>query len=100
MTKKFWKDWQKRIGETKEIRSFYIYGGIGGSLVGDLPFKIISATFNKDVVDLVLEETSLNVITNRHHVENRYISLNRKDISTVRFNGVSKVKVGSIPQLN
>ena len=40
----------------------------------------------KDVVDLILEETSYNPISGRHHVENRYITLNRKDIATVRFN--------------
>lgn len=85
MTKKFWNDWQKRVGETKEIKGFYICGGIGGSLVGYLPFKIISAKFNGNIVDMVLEETSYNPISGRHHVENRYITLNRKDISTVRF---------------
>lgn len=85
MTKKFWKDWQNRIGETKEIKGFMPWGSIGGSLVGYLPFRIISAKFNKNTVDLVLEETSLNVITNRHHVENRYLTLNRKEISTVKF---------------
>jgi len=86
MTKKFWNDWQKRVGETKEIKGFYIYGGIGCSLVGYLPFRILSAKFDKDVVDLILEETSYNPISGRHHVENRYVTLNRKDIATVRFN--------------
>ena len=85
MTKKFWNDWQKRVSETKEIKGFYIYGGIGCSLVGYLPFRILSAKFDKDVADLILEETSYNPITGRHHVENRYITLNRKDIATVRF---------------
>jgi hypothetical protein len=84
MTKKFWNDWQKRIGETKEINGFY-NGGIGGSLVGYLPFRILSAKFNKDVVDLILEEASYNPISGRHHVENRYVTLNRKYIATVRF---------------
>lgn len=85
MTKKFWKDWQNRIGETKEIRGFMPWGSIGGSLVGYLPFKIISAKFSNDTVDLIIEETSLNVITDRHHVENRYVTLHRKEISTIKF---------------
>ena len=25
MTKKFWNNWQKRIGETKNIQLFYVY---------------------------------------------------------------------------
>ena len=88
MTKKFWNDWQKRVGETKAIYGWYENSKgreVGGSLIGYLPFKIISAKFNKNTVDLVLEETSLNVITNRHHVENRYLTLNRKEIATVEF---------------
>lgn len=87
MTKKFWKDWQKRVGETKEIKGFMPWGEIGGSLVGYLPFKIISAIFHhhNDTVDLVLEETSFNPITHKHHVENRYLTLNRKEISTIIF---------------
>ena len=86
MTKKFWNDWKNRVGETKEIKGFDIYGGIGGSLVGYLPFRILSAKFTKDVVDLILEETSYNPISGKHHVENRYVTLNRKDIATVKFN--------------
>ena len=88
MTKKFWNDWQKRVGETKAIYGWYENSKgkcIGGSLVGYLPFRIISAKFNKNIVELVLEETSLNVITNRHHVENRYLTLNRKEIATIYF---------------
>lgn len=85
MTKKFWKDWQNRIGETKHILGFLPWGEVGGSLVGYLPFRIISAKFNKNTVNLVLEETSFNPITHKHHVENRYLTLNRKEIATVEF---------------
>ena len=88
MTKKFWKDWQNRIGETKSIYGWYENSKgrvVGGSLVGYLPFRIISAKFNKNTVDLVLEEISLNVITHRHHVENRYVTLHRNEIATVKF---------------
>ena len=54
-------------------------------LVGYLPFRILSAKFTKDVVDLILEETSYNPINGKHHIENRYIKLDRNDIATVRF---------------
>lgn len=95
MTKKFWKDWQKRIGETKQIYDWLIYQTydgiekkqIGGSLVGYLPFKILSAKFNGDTVDLKLEiKSEVWTFQGIHtHVENKYLTLNRKDISTVRF---------------
>ena len=70
MTKKFWADWQKRIGETNAIYGWITYTGFdgverkreGGSLIGYSPFKILSAKFNGDTVDLKLEivETVFN----------------------------------------
>ena len=96
MTRKFFNDWQKRIGETKNIYSwltYQTYDGIekkqiGGSIVGYLPFKILSAKFNKNIVDLVLEikREAWNKNGIHIHVENKYITLNRKDIATVTFN--------------
>lgn len=59
MTKKFWKDWQNRIGETEDIklnicvfnknndRCYY-----NSVLYGD---KILKASFYGDAVDLVIE---------------------------------------------
>ena len=97
MTKKFWADWQKRIGETKEIYGWIKhtrYDGVetkrsGGSLVGYNPFKILSAKFNGDTVDLKLEviETVFNRSTwgIHNHVENKYITLHRTDISDIKF---------------
>lgn len=96
MTKKFWNDWQNRIGETKQIYdwlTYQTYNGIekkqiGGSIIGYLPFKILSAKFNNDIVDLVLEiKREVWTKNGIHiHVENKYFTLNRKDISTVTFN--------------
>lgn len=87
MTKKFWKDWQNRIGETKQILGFMPWGEAGGSLVGYLPFKIISAKFNGNTVELVLETKSevFGKNGNHIHVENKYFTFNRKEISTVEF---------------
>ncbi len=95
MTKKFWNDWQKRIGETNQIYGWLIhktYDGIekkqiGGSMIGYLPFKILSAKFNSNTVELVLETKSEVFGKNGYHihVENKYFTLNRKDIATVEF---------------
>ena len=87
MTKKFWKDWQNRIGETKQILGFLPWGEAGGSLIGYLPFKIISAKFNGNTVELVLETKSevFGKNGNHIHVENKYFTFNRKEISTVKF---------------
>lgn len=98
MTKKFWVDWQKRIGETKAIYGWCKwtrYDGVetkreGGSLIGYLPFKILSAKFNGDTVDLKLEvvDRVFNKSTwgFHNHVENKYYTLHRNDISTIVFN--------------
>lgn len=98
MTKKFWADWQKRIGETKEIYvwcKWTRYDGVeikraGGSLIGYLPFKILSAKFNGDTVDLKLEVVdrvfSRSTWGFHNHVENKYYTLHRNDISQIVFN--------------
>jgi hypothetical protein len=90
MTKKFWLDWQKRIGETKQIYGWYENSKgkcVGGSLVGYLPFKILSAKFNDNIVDLKLEiKSEVWTFQGIHtHVENKYLTLHREDISTVEF---------------
>ena len=87
MTKKFWNDWQKRVGETKQILGFLPWGEAGGSLIGYLPFKIISAKFNGNTVELVLETKSEVFGKNGYHIhiENKYFTFNRKDIATVEF---------------
>lgn len=89
MTKKFWNDWQKRIDETKKIIGWYeeASGKRKGSLIGLLPFKILSAKFNNDTVDLALELEFDVVDENGWHTrfENKYLTLNREDIATVEF---------------
>ena len=97
MTKKFWKDWQNRIGETKAIYGWCKWtrhDGVemkreGGSLIGYSPFKILSAKFNGDTVDLKLEVVdrvfNKNTWSFNNHVENKYYILHRNDISTIRF---------------
>lgn len=97
MTKKFWKDWQNRIGETKAIYGWckwIRHDGVemkreGGNLIGYLPFKILSAKFIGDTVELKLEvvDRSFNRSTwsFNNHVENKYYTLHRNDISTVKF---------------
>lgn len=90
MTKKFWNDWQNRIGETKAIYGWYENSKgkeVGGSLIGYLPFKIISVKFNGNTVNLVLETKSEVFGKNGYHIhtENKYFTFNRKDIATVEF---------------
>lgn len=95
MTKKFWNDWKRRLGETEEIYLFYdVYGERrwhGISLSGHIfeycdhfPFKILEANFNGNTsVDLKLEITKPSGF--HYTTENRYITLLRKDIATIKF---------------
>lgn len=97
MTKKFWKDWQNRIGETKAIYGWckwIRHDGVemkreGGNLIGYSPFKILSPKFNGDTVNLKLEvvDRTFNRSTwsFNNHVENKYYTFHRNDISTIEF---------------
>ena len=86
MTKKFWNDWQKRVGETKNIYLFWfhpdgyrrkLYGGVLCELIGDV---LLKADFHGDAVDLTIERR-------RHkHIENEYITLHREEIASIEFN--------------
>ncbi len=91
MTKKFWNDWQKRIGETKNIYLAHIitnpnngctyYYSVLSNVYGD--DKILKTSFHGDTVDLIIERHGW---ANGHHiVENEYLTLNRVDIETVEF---------------
>ena len=97
MTKKYWTDWQKRIGETKNIYLFYKHydsnnnflwydkkctSGKLNELAGD---KLIKAVFHGDAVDLVIEKWH-KTFSSHIHVENEYITLHRKDIASIDFN--------------
>jgi hypothetical protein len=93
MTKKFWKDWENRVGETRNIYLFYHYQ------INDCDFKrigccllntndrIIDAKFNKDSVDLVIERhREIININGRHwHIQNEKITLKREDIAKIEF---------------
>ncbi len=96
MTKKFWNDWQNRIGETKNIylnhwitnpkldRTYYhtLLSNVHGE------DKILKASFNGDSVDLVIERHGWG---NGHHtVENEYLTLNRTEIENIEFINIWK----------
>ena len=90
MTKKYWKDWQKRIGETKNIYLFWIhpdgyrrklYGGVLSELNGDV---LLKANFHGDAVDLVIEKWH-NTFSKSIHVYNEYITLHREEIASIEF---------------
>lgn len=87
MTKKFYKDWQSRIGETTAI---YIYDNDGKVKSNPLfsksyNQKIVDIRFRDDDFDIVIETTH-NLLNNRHHKENSYKTFNRNDIAYVEFN--------------
>ena len=89
MTKKYWLDWQKRIGETKNIELFNAFSHseykmkLSKVLNESAEEKLIKATFNKNTVDLIIERhrPKLNGI----HVENEYKTLHREDIANIIF---------------
>ena len=96
MTKKFWNDWQKRVGETENIslnvcifnknNGRYYYHSVLSHLYGD--DKILKASFYGDVVDLVIERHGWG---NGHHtVENEYLTLNRTEIKNIEFINIWK----------
>ena len=88
MTKKFWKDWQNRIGETKDIKlnccvfnknnaRCYYHSVLGNE------DKILKASFHGDAVDLTIERRWTK---NGHYVvENEYLTIHRKEIKTIEF---------------
>ena len=97
MTKKFWKDWQKRIGETYSIDLFnsvkvgeklYNRWNLLSHLYAD--DKIIEAKFNGDTVDLLIEKHSWvfgkGINSGHLHTENLYVTLERTNIKNIEFN--------------
>lgn len=88
MTKKFWKDWQNRIGETKNIElRISVFNPNNGacyyhSVLGNKD-KILKASFHGDTVDLIIERHGWR---NGHHtVENEYLTVHRQEIKTIEF---------------
>lgn len=87
MTKKFWDNWQKRIGETKKIyvKKEYKYGWHSNLIIGAFPFTLLSAKFHGDTVDLIIIEYYPNAVTHRCNSEKKHLTLKREEISTVKF---------------
>ena len=102
MTKKFWNDWQKRVGETKQIylvyesfgkkinKLWYARGLLSYHLDGDPSDRIISIKFKGDTIDMVIERQSfVSDLSSRrgyhYHSENEYVTLKREDIISVEF---------------
>lgn len=94
MTKKFWSDWQNRIGETSNV---YVYRGYHNKYASRLlnnweymdgpKDKIIKAEFHNDTVDLVIERHH-SVWTNGRNQftsENEYVTIHRIDIKYIEF---------------
>ena len=101
MTKKFWNDWQKRVGETKQVYLAYeVFGRTNNVLrygkkllierLDDYGCdKVVSVNFKGDTVYLVIARKHLvydgRNVGYHYHSENEYVSLNRKDIISVGF---------------
>lgn len=92
MTKKYWADWQKRIGETTQVRVYTGYSWVGYAqahpLLNEFD-KIIKASFHNDAVDLVIERhtevINWSLRKRQQHVENEYTTLHRNEIKTIEF---------------
>ena len=91
MTKKYWNNWQNRIGETKNIYLFSKYYGNAfyGSYVLNTNDRLIKATFHGDAVDLIIERHNKVIDWNtrslKQHVENEYLTLHRNEIASIEF---------------
>lgn len=102
MTKKFWADWQKRIGETTQIyiiEESVINGNkyrFSNALLKyhpgfrTMPNKydeIIKATFNGDIVTLIIKQYYSFFHNRRYCLGNTFveITLKRTDIDSVSF---------------
>lgn len=90
MTKKFWNEWQKRLGETKAIcRWVYYDNGCQRCqthrMVGqDIPNRFLSFDFSGDTVKVEYEVKN-QTLSGSYHFENHSIILNRTDIVTIEF---------------
>lgn len=91
MTKKYWADWQKRIGETKNIYLFSAFhdNAFYGHYVLDSNDRLLKASFHGDAVDLIIERHNTVIDWNtrllKQHVENEYKTLHRNEIASIEF---------------
>lgn len=96
MTKKFWKDFQKRIAEIKNIYLFGKIYNVDGSFshyIGKWPSpllnendRLIKVTFDNNNVLLVIERHT--IVFNLHsieHIEYERKTLLREEIATIKF---------------
>lgn len=85
MTKKFWTDWQKRIGETTEIRVYNNGDYCGGTFFNHILVhkqdRILKLTFKKNNVNIEFEEKSPDgsLVAKRSH------NIYRKKIHSIKF---------------
>lgn len=102
MTKKFWKDWQKRVSETKQIYTTWnYYGEIENSyqysdkvlhlrLDEHQSDKIVATKFYKNKVDITIDRKKFDMdlsYPKGYCIKSKLetITLNRKDIVTIEF---------------
>lgn len=96
MTKKYWNDWKKRIGETTNIYLFRNHsdGTKWKANCGllDPEDRVVKATFHEKSVDLTIERrTYVFRINGPHfHSENEYITLEREKIACIKFKKIRK----------
>ena len=88
MTKKFWNEWQTRIGETKTIvlQNGQIHFG-----KEEYANTLVSAKFTNNTVELVFDTFYVSgklvngKVQRRYNKEQKTITLNRAEIKTVEF---------------
>ena len=88
MTKKFWNEWQTRIGETKTIvlQNGQIYFG-----KEEYANTLVSVKFTGNTVELVFDTFYVSgklvngKVQRRYNKEQKTITLNRTEIKTVEF---------------
>lgn len=90
MTKKYWNDWKRRIGETINIHLFW--NRIDGTIIRkansgllDPEDRIVKATFHEKSVDLTIERSNYYYIGSHYLSKNEYITLEREKIACIIF---------------
>lgn len=84
MTKKFWNDWQKRLGETKNIVIKNAYYGTHRLLYPGYD-ELVKATFKRNYVSITIESIRVN-FQHQTHIEYKTYKFHRTEIVTVLFN--------------
>ena len=89
MTKKFWNDWKKRIGETENILVYCV--STSGTryrwahpLVLSSDDEIVHVSMHGDAADVTVERHH-PTLRGTMHVENEYVTVHREDVKTIIF---------------